>query len=341
MTNITTILKNDRYAQSDLKLLQNLSVTNTTNLFQLAANMGADPQSVFHRLQFLQSCGMAFDLLERDQCRLSNRLDLLDVLAIQSGIPASASHRLASIDLHSTLDSTNQYLLDLPEEDFAGRVCLAEYQTAGRGRHGRQWIAPYATGLCLSLSWRFVSPVERFSLISLLPAVALANVLREQAIPVAFKWPNDVICQEKKLAGILIEVPQHQQLARSVVIGMGINVYTTPAMLELVGQPWIALSELMENCLCRNELATRLITELVNLLCRVESQGLSVITDAWRKHDMTKDKAVQVWRSQDVYSGIARGINDDGALLLESEGVISEFVSGEVSLRLDDNNITG
>ena len=341
MKNCKTIQKNDSNDQLDQKLLHILSATNTTSIAQLAANAGAEPLKVYHRLKFLQACGMAFDLLNMDRCRLNNRLDLLDKHTILSGFPVSVSQHLASIELHSTLDSTNQYLLEFPQEVFAGRVCLAEYQTAGRGRHGRQWIAPYASGLCLSISWCFASPIERFSLISLLPAVALANVLRDLAIPVAFKWPNDVICQGKKLAGILIEVPQHQLQARSVVIGMGVNVYTTPTMQESITQPWVALRELMENCLSRNELATRLIAELVNLLSRVESQGLSVITDAWRQYDMMKDKAVQVWRSQEVYSGIARGINDEGALLLESAGEIREFVSGEVSLRLDDNNITG
>ena len=264
--------------------------------------------------------------------------DLLETEKIRSKIPEKILSLISSIDRYDEIDSTNSALLNLPIDQQHGKICLAEYQTAGRGRYGRDWIAPFASGLCFSLGWKFQKEVKEIQLISLLPAVALIRVLHSLGLKKAgVKWPNDLLCQGEKLAGILIEIPANNSTSQSIVIGIGINVYNRTGLSEQIQQPSTSIDQQLDQVPSRTTLAAMLITELLGLLQIVEKEGLAMIRDEWRRYDVLINTPVKLVSGGNSISGTSRGINDDGSLSVEIDGELKQFFSGEISLRADDD----
>jgi len=188
--------------------------------------------------------------------------------------------------------------------------------------------------LCLSLGWQFRSSVEQLQLISLLPAVALIRVMHRIGLKDArVKWPNDVIYNGQKLAGVLIEIPANNSGFQAVVIGIGLNVYNRSELSEQILQPWTSIEQQLQVTPSRNELAAMLVTELFELIQTVEQDGLQMIRDEWREYDGLKNTSVNLLNGKQKEKGISRGINDDGSLCVEINGEFKRFSSGEISLR--------
>lgn len=294
-------------------------------------------KNLYQRLIEYQEFGVEFQKLDPRSCQLKYPLDLLDSDQIRSGISERFLSQLSAIESHTVLDSTNSALLNLSTEERYARVCLAEYQTAGRGRFGRQWMAPFASGLCLSLAWQFQNDVDQLHLISMLPAVALIRVMHKIGLEkVGVKWPNDVICGGKKLAGILIEVAAKISEVQSVVIGIGLNVYNRTGMSAQIQQPWTTIDQQLESVPTRNDLAALLITELLRLIQTVEQGGFVGIRNEWQRHEVLKNRLVTVINGKQKQTGISRGIAENGSLCVEIDGELKQFLSGEISLRSDE-----
>ena len=321
----------------DQTVLEKISHKVVTDLEQLVSAIDVAEVSrlqIFHRLQFFQECGVEFEVLDPHYCQLRFPLDLLDTEKIRAGIPQTVNSQISSIKRHHFAESTNSVLLEQPFEKQHARICLAEYQTAGRGRHGRHWLAPFASGLCVSLGWQFKSPISQLQLISLLPAVALIRVLHKAGLAEAsVKWPNDIICKGHKLAGVLIEIPTSTSDQQIVVIGVGVNVYNRSIMSEKILQPWTAINQHLKKPPSRNELVAMLITELFELLQTVEKDGLAKIRNEWRRYDALINTPVTLLNGKNKETGVSRGIGDDGSLCVEINGELRQFVSGEISLR--------
>ncbi|MGB5445912.1 MAG: bifunctional biotin--[acetyl-CoA-carboxylase] ligase/biotin operon repressor BirA, partial [Psychromonas sp.] len=216
-----------------------------------------------------------------------------------------------------------------------GQTCIAEYQLAGRGRRGRTWVSPFASHLYFSFYWRFDAGIDKISGLSLLVGIAAVNALEKIGIQgVSLKWPNDLYYQGKKLAGILIELNAQATEACHCVIGIGINVKMPPEQAKLIDQPWADLHSLSADSIDRNRLSATLITELQSLLPDYEKNGLMPYLPRWFELDCFLDKQVNLLIADKITTGICRGINQQGALLLELDGQIKEFVGGEISLRL-------
>jgi BirA family biotin operon repressor/biotin-[acetyl-CoA-carboxylase] ligase len=215
-----------------------------------------------------------------------------------------------NIKVEQIVDSTNQILLDQIPNLENGQTCIAEYQLAGRGRRGRTWVSPFASHLYFSFYWYFDSGLDKISGLSLLVGIAVVNTLEKMGIQgVSLKWPNDIYYQDKKLAGI-------------------------PEQAKLISQPWADLNALMATGVDRNELSATLIKELQYLLPRYEKSGLTPYLPRWLELDCFLDKKVNLLIADTVTTGICRGVNTHGALLLEIEGQVKEFIGGEISLRL-------
>ncbi|MFK8067458.1 MAG: biotin--[acetyl-CoA-carboxylase] ligase [Gammaproteobacteria bacterium] len=312
------------HIESDQFLLQKLSHTNTIDL----------SNNDYQRLQYFKDCGLEFKKLDPVLGQLKYPLDLLDVDQIKSQLPEKIVRSITAIELESVVNSTNSTLLNFTKDQQHRRVCLAEYQNAGRGRQGRHWVAPFAAGICLSLGWALHKKVVQLQLISLLPTVALIRVLKSIGVKnIGAKWPNDVYCNNKKLAGILIEVAANQSDVQSLVIGIGINVYSRTDMLANIDQPWTSLDQYLDSVPTRNQVTALLITEIFLLLLSVEQNGLDGIREEWRQYDVLINKYVNVITGQGKENGISRGINNDGSISIEIDGKIKTFMSGEVSLR--------
>lgn len=310
-------------SESDFFLLKKLSHKSKTDL----------TSAEYQRLTFFRDNSLEFSELVPEFCKLNYPLDLLDPDQIRSNISDEIIPLVSSIDRQQVIDSTNTSLLESADDQIHGRICLAEYQTAGRGRHGRSWVAPFASGLCFSIGWQFFKKIDQLQLISLLPAVALIRILKSLNLKnVGVKWPNDILCDGDKLAGILIEMPKNisDPNRHTVVIGLGINVYNRAQLIE---QPWTSLDQKLDLIPSRSKLAGLLITEIFGLLKKVEEEGFENIRNEWRTYDLLINKPVAVLVGDEKQNGISRGINDDGSIIVEINGELKSFMSGEISLR--------
>jgi BirA family transcriptional regulator, biotin operon repressor / biotin---[acetyl-CoA-carboxylase] ligase len=272
--------------------------------------------------------------------RLAAPPDLLDGRMIREGLSPSSAACVRRLEVHAELSSTNDALLavgDVP----AGRsdVMLAEYQTAGRGRHGRPWLAPFAAGICLSLSWRFTASRTDASALGPAVGVAVLRALRRLGLRgMGLKWPNDVLVGEKKLAGTLCELRTDSATGAYVVVGIGLN-HRLPERaredLRAAGRAAIDLAQLAFPAALppRNAVVIALTDAVLLALNDYGARGFAVFRDEWAAADTLVGRAVTVHRAGTIAQGVARGIASDGAFRVELPDGLVRLNAGEVSLR--------
>jgi BirA family biotin operon repressor/biotin-[acetyl-CoA-carboxylase] ligase len=258
--------------------------------------------------------------------------------AIAQHLATSASH--VAIEVVATTGSTNADLLarvpgvsaDLPLRGPVLRI--AEEQTAGRGRAGRPWLSAPGASLTFSLAWPFRSPLHRLVGLPLAVGVALAETLAQLSVPVQLKWPNDVLKDGAKLAGILVETQSSPDGTVWAVIGCGLNLLMPDELEAAIGRsdissaPWLARMD-------RNALMGLLLSRLSAVLSEYDDTGFAAFTERWN--------ALQAWRGQPVnildqgslqQQGLAAGVDEQGRLLLDTPSGRVAVLSGDVSLRL-------
>ncbi len=304
----------------------------------LAGRLAISRAAVWKQLKLLGDWGIELQATPGRGYRLHEPLDLLEAAAIRDALPQWASGRLRNLEIHEELASTSDRLLavaDLPAGRFD--ACLAEFQSAGRGRRGRRWLAPYATGLCLSVNWSFGDAPVALSALSLAIGVAILRALRRLSIHgLALKWPNDIVHGRRKLGGILIDMRGEAAGPAYVVVGAGINVrlpHSLRAELQADGIEAAGLAELLDSPLGRNALAASLVNEIALALEEFGARGLSAFMDEWQSADDLVDQPVRVLQGAETVEGLARGIDADGALLVDVGGARRRILSGEVTVR--------
>jgi BirA family biotin operon repressor/biotin-[acetyl-CoA-carboxylase] ligase len=222
-------------------------------------------------------------------------------------------------------------------------VLLAELQHAGRGRRGRQWNMPFGGGIALSMAWSFNDAAQASPALSLCVGVAVSRALmRAGARGVGLKWPNDLWFEDRKIGGVLIEMRAEAGGPAHVVIGIGINVSLTPearARLEAPGDRVAAVADACPATPSRNFIAGAIIDELLVMLLEFERDGFAAFRDRWLALDVLRGRPAVVWIGATAICGTARGVDARGALLLERDGRLHEYLSGEVSLRLGGDAI--
>jgi BirA family biotin operon repressor/biotin-[acetyl-CoA-carboxylase] ligase len=298
--------------------------------------MGISRAGVWKRLQSLkQRFGLEVDAVKGRGYRLRERLDMFDQDAVFGLIPETEREAVSGLHLHSVLDSTNTWLMQRGAEgEASGSVCLAEYQLAGRGRHGRQWVSPFGRNVYLSMLWRFdLSPMQVAGL-SLAAAVGVLRVLRSvDCHQAGLKWPNDILWENKKLAGLLLEVSGEVSGPSQVVIGVGLNTWLGHAG-EAIDQAWIDLNSIPDvRVHSRSQMAALLIAELVRVTEQYRQEGLAGFLDEWHANDLMLGQEVEVRTASQSHSGEHLGIDASGAIRLKIDGEPRLFHAGEVSLR--------
>ena len=239
-----------------------------------------------------------------------------------------------TIEVLDEVDSTNQQLLR--QTEFAGaRVCLAEAQSAGRGRRGRGWVATPGHNILMSMSWRFETGPAGLSGLSLAAGLAVLHALQEFGVPDAgLKWPNDILLDGRKLAGLLIDLRAEVNGPSWVVLGLGLNVHIAAADAARVDQPWAALRECLAAPVDRNRLAALLIAHLQEMFCVFAVDGFSSFHDEWQRRHLFNGKRVQLRNGDILTVGTVEGVDANGALRVrDAVGEIRSYHSGEVSLR--------
>jgi len=293
--------------------------------------LGVSRTSVNNYIKGLQGIGLdIYKVTGKGYCS-AIPLDLLDAEKIKQLSGKDNVH------VEQIVDSTNQWLLERIDKIENGQSCISECQLSGRGRRGRTWISPFASHLYFSLYWRFDSGIDKVSGLSLLVGIAVVNSLEKIGIQGAeLKWPNDIYYQGKKLAGILIELNAEATEACHCIIGIGLNVRMPPEQAKLIDQPWIDLNQISSDPVNRNLLSATLMKELYSLLAQYEKTGLKPYLSRWFELDCFINKQVNLLIADNVKSGICRGIDEKGALLLDVDGEIEDYIGGEISLRLAD-----
>lgn len=236
------------------------------------------------------------------------------------------------------VDSTNRYINQLTVAAERPVLCVAEIQQAGRGRRGRSWLAPFGSGICMSLGYFFEAVPPGFSALSLVVGLALVRVLRQHGVAeVGLKWPNDIWWHGRKLAGVLIEMRGEPDGAAQVVIGLGLNVRLPPEVRESLAAQQTAACDLYEllgeNALARNQWVADFTHELLVCIRQFSTEGFAPFHDEWQRYDVLNRMEVCVLNGSQRIDGVAHGVSEDGSLLLHTAQGMQRFVSGEVSLR--------
>ena len=294
---------------------------------QLGETLGMSRAAINKHIQTLRDWGVDVFPVPGKGYSLPEPIQLLNAEQILSQLDDG------SVAVLPVIDSTNHYLLDQMGEHKAGDACVAEYQQAGRGRRGRKWFSPFGANLYLSMFWRLEQGPAAAIGLSLVIGIVMAEVLRKLgADKVRVKWPNDLYLQDRKLAGILVELTGKTGDAAQIVIGAGINMAMRRVEESVVNQGWITLQEAGIN-LDRNTLAAMLIRELRAALELFEQEGLAPYLSRWEKLDNFINRPVKLIIGDKEIFGISRGIDKQGALLLEQDGIIKPWMGGEISLR--------
>ncbi len=292
---------------------------------QLGETLGMSRAAINKHIQTLRDWGVDVFTVPGKGYSLPEPIQLLNAEQILGQLDGG------SVTVLPVIDSTNQYLLDRIGELKSGDACVAEYQQAGRGRRGRKWFSPFGANLYLSMFWRLEQGPA--AAIGLSLVIVMAEVLRKLgADKVRVKWPNDLYLQDRKLAGILVELTGKTGDAAQIVIGAGINMAMRRVEESVVNQGWITLQEAGIN-LDRNTLAAMLIRELRAALELFEQEGLAPYLSRWEKLDNFINRPVKLIIGDKEIFGISRGIDKQGALLLEQDGIIKPWMGGEISLR--------
>lgn len=248
------------------------------------------------------------------------------IAALCAGSGAGAGVQVQVVAETGSTNADLLALLPLP----ANRLLIAERQTAGRGRAGRSWLSGDGS-LTFSLAWKFKLPLQALSGLPLAVGVALAETLDQLGVKVQLKWPNDVLKDGAKLAGVLIET---QAAAGSLwaVIGIGMNLVMPDELEQRIGRPaagapWLAQME-------RDRLMAALLTHLAGALTQFEQAGFAAFSARWnRLHAYQGSQVAIIDRGVTLEQGVAAGVDDHGVLLLDTAAGRVPVVAGDVSLR--------
>jgi BirA family transcriptional regulator, biotin operon repressor / biotin---[acetyl-CoA-carboxylase] ligase len=304
----------------------------------LAQTLRVSRSAVWKAAGTLRALGATLDAVRNRGYRLQHEAEPLQAQKIRRHLAAEVRARVRDLTTVWSTDSTNSALLKRPNPMPGDcEVLLAEHQSAGRGRRGRSWVAPLGGAICLSLSWTFGEAPEDLGALGLVIGVCTLRALRRLGVSdLKLKWPNDLLREGKKLAGVLIELRGESQGPACVVVGIGMNVALGPAVLKQIAQLGIAATDLAGAGLrasARNRIAAALIAECVPGLLTFEREQLKPFIAEWSESDALAGRPVSVAGAGGDSLGIARGIDLHGALLLETHAGIQRVIAGDVTVR--------
>jgi BirA family biotin operon repressor/biotin-[acetyl-CoA-carboxylase] ligase len=297
----------------------------------LGLSLGIGRAAVWKRIKKLESLGIAVNSVHGKGYCLHNSLDLLNTNEILKELSLEVKSQLSELEIFLSVDSTNARAMDYVEKDKF--VFLSERQTDGRGRRGKKWVSPFGRNIYLSIGWHFQGGAAQLEGLSLAVAVAVVRALEDCSVfDVSVKWPNDLLHQGRKLAGILLEMSGDADGACKVVIGVGVNVNMQHNNID-IDQPWVDIFTIAQKPVSRNKLASNIINQLFIMLEQFQKHGFPMFRSEWMAKDLYFGKHVRLSTSSTVIEGIAKGVDARGALTLEINNELKTFHGGEISVR--------
>ncbi|TDJ74950.1 bifunctional biotin--[acetyl-CoA-carboxylase] ligase/biotin operon repressor BirA [Pseudomonas putida] len=301
----------------------------------LGAALGVSRSAVWKQLQHLESeLNLTIHKVRGRGYQLAAPLVLLD----EQAIAGFAEGECWPVFIHETIDSTNAEGLRLAAVgQSAPFVVLAERQSAGRGRRGRHWVSPFAENLYYSLVLRIDGGMRQLEGLSLVVGLAVMRTLQAFGLEkVGLKWPNDVLVDGKKITGILLELVGDPADVCHVVLGIGINV--NMQVNDLVDQQWTSMRRELGQSVDRNRLVAVLGEQLQREMARHRRYGFAAFQEEWEASHLWQGRKVSLIAGTTTIDGIALGVDGQGAIRLDVDGVEKSFSGGELSLRLRDDS---
>lgn len=323
---------------TQIRILKQLADGQFHSSRTLAEATGLSRTAAWQQVRALQSAGVEMFAVHGKGTRLVQPLDLLDASRIARQLNPPAAAQLSELIRLDQTDSTNRYLMRARLEGKpSGTVCVAESQTEGKGRMGRAWVSPFAQNVYLSILWRFQGSLANLSGLSLACGVMAVRALERLGVSgVGLKWPNDMLWQQKKLGGILVEVQGETEGGLSAVIGLGLNVQMQQTAADDIDQPWVDLASIAPTVQGRrNDVIAAVLDEFLPMLAGFERTGLQPYVADWNRLDCVRQQPVRLISGTQERCGIAEGIDTQGALQLrDAHGMLHAIHGGELSLRV-------
>jgi BirA family biotin operon repressor/biotin-[acetyl-CoA-carboxylase] ligase len=306
---------------------------------ELAKSLKVSRSAVWKAVGTLRASGAELNAVRNRGYQLSVASEPLEAARIRSQLAREIQSRVVKLETVWSIASTNTALLGRPgPKSGASEVLLAEYQSAGRGRRGRAWLAPPGGAICLSLSWTFAAVPPDLGALGLVVGVCALRALHDVGVRGAgLKWPNDLLVGERKLGGVLIDLRAESSGPAYVVIGIGLNMALGAGVLKKIAAAGLPATDLVSAGLAapsRNRVAAGLISRCVDGLIAFERAGLKPFLEEWRSVDALRGRAVDVKVVEGAAArGLARGIDVHGALMVETSQGLERFISGDVTVR--------
>jgi BirA family biotin operon repressor/biotin-[acetyl-CoA-carboxylase] ligase len=320
----------------DNTAILNALITGPKTGIELAEILGMSRAAIWKRIEHLRAQGLQITAVEHEGYQWANATALLDESEIRAHLSAQQNQDISALHIDFQTGSTQQNALACSSPENGLAVWLAEYQTAGIGRRGKVWQSPPLSNIYCSVNRRFTCSISALSGFSLAVAVILAECLQRvcSSGKLQLKWPNDIWLNGKKCAGIIIQVHGEASGPCDVTLGFGINVHMSEHSGREIDQEWAALAESSSEVLNRNVLMASILGELLIGLEQYQQNGLPAFIERWRTLDGLIGQPVSLLLGTANTHGIACGIDQEGALLVEHENVINRYHSGEVSVRV-------
>lgn len=314
-----------------LHLLQLLADGGTRSGEELGEALGISRAAIWKQIQSLRQHEVVVDAVAGEGYRLSAPLDLLDADRLRQSLAADCPELL--VHYEPVLQSTSQLLSEqIKRQGLSGPVlATTEFQWQGRGRRGRHWQAGFAQGVLLSVAMPVACGAAQLGGLSLACGVAVAAALKSLGVDgVQLKWPNDLLLNEGKLGGVLIELFGEAEGPCDVIVGIGLNVASAPdaGSLEEGGLPAVHLSGVS-----RQPLVLALAQALFGVLQDYPVKGFTAWRDDWQRLNAHQGCEVVIKQGQGGLAGLCEGVDEQGALLLKTAAGQEKVFVGDVSMR--------
>jgi BirA family biotin operon repressor/biotin-[acetyl-CoA-carboxylase] ligase len=302
---------------------------------RLAVEAGLTRAAIWKQIEALRHRGVPIESAGSAGYRLPWPIQMLDEPSIRAELSPAILRRIGGLDVYWELDSTSSELQRRGINTPDCSIVMAETQTAGRGRRGRSWLSPPGLNLYVSCLKRFDAGFASLSGLSLATGVIVLRALHVLGMAgPRLKWPNDVLADGGKLAGILVELSGEYQGPCAAIIGIGLNLRLTPALREQAGQPISDLASLADGMPPdRNRMAAALIASLIEGLDQFDREGFTAFVDEYSEHDALRGVALRVSGASGELDGIGAGIDARGALQLQTATGLHGIDSADVTVR--------
>ena len=300
----------------------------------IGKKLGISRAAVSEHIKNLSKIGLDIFSITGKGYQLAGGLSLLDIEHINQSCSAGTA-----LEIFPVIPSTNEYLMDLIKSEKTlsdGHTVLAECQTQGKGRRGRTWQSPFGSHVYLSQYRTMDNGLSAASGLSLAIGIAVLNTINIFSNKECkLKWPNDLLVDGKKIAGILVEAEGQADGICHLVIGIGINIDMPAVNASDIDQPWTDLNTIADNPVDRNEFIARLLELLDDVYKEYKLNRLDNLFELWNQNNAFLNQVVELTSTSKVQVGKCLGIDTSGALLLEDlkTKVTSKIFGGEVSLR--------